>query len=176
MKRMHIHVGVEDIARSVQFYSAMFAAKPTLVKDDYAKWMLEDPRVNFAISTHGAKPGIDHLGIQVEDEAELHEVYQRLQKADTPILEEGDTVCCYAQSEKSWVADPQGIAWETFLTKGDSTVYGNSRGIAAEPVHLANSGSDACCAPTIKPAAANACCEPPIKPAAATACCAPAAE
>jgi hypothetical protein len=176
MKRMHIHVAVEDIPRSVHFYSAMFAAEPNVVKDDYAKWMLEDPRVNFAISTHGAKPGLDHLGIQVESPDELQEVYQRLQHADTPVLEEGETTCCYFESEKSWVADPQGIAWETFLTTGESTTYGNTRAIAAEPARLATAGTDACCAPSIKSAAATACCEPSIKPAAATACCAPAGE
>lgn len=172
MKRLPVHVAVEDIPRSVQFYSVMFAAQPSVIKDDYAKWMLEDPRVNFAISTHGAKPGLDHLGIQVENERELHEVYERLQNADAPVLEEGETTCCYAQSEKSWIADPQGISWETFLTTGESTTYGNSR--ASEPVRMASATSDSCCAPSIKPAAATACCEPSIKPAAVTACCAPA--
>jgi catechol 2,3-dioxygenase-like lactoylglutathione lyase family enzyme len=158
MKRMHIHVAVDDIPRSVRFYSVMFAAQPSVIKDDYAKWMLEDPRVNFAISTHGAKRGLDHLSIQVDSESELHEVYERLQNADAPVLEEGETTCCYAQSEKSWIADPQGISWETFLTKGESTTYGNSR--ASEPVRVANSTSESCCAPSIKPAAANACCVP----------------
>jgi len=158
MKRMHIHVAVEDIPRSVQFYSVMFAARPTVIKDDYAKWMLEDPRVNFAISTHGAKPGVDHLGIQVENESELQEVYQRLQQADGPVLEEGETTCCYFQSEKSWIADPQGISWETFLTTGESTTYGNSR--PSEPVRVASAASESCCAPSIKPAAATACCTP----------------
>jgi len=160
MKRLHIHVAVEDIARSVNFYSAMFAARPSVIKDDYAKWMLEDPRVNFAISTHGAKPGIDHLGIQVESESELHEVYERLQQADAPVLEEGATTCCYAQSEKSWIADPQGISWETFLTTGESTTYGKSRMSAAEPSRTAGNAQGACCASSIKPAAAAACCVP----------------
>jgi len=170
MKRMHIHVAVEDILRSVNFYSAMFAALPSVIKDDYAKWMLEDPRVNFAISTHGAKPGLDHLGIQVESESELHEVYERLQNADGPVLEQGTTTCCYAQSEKSWIADPQGISWETFLTTGESTTYGNSRAADPDSVQTAT----ACCGPSIKSGAASAWCEPSIKPAAATACCAPA--
>jgi len=160
MKRLHIHVAVEDIARSVNFYSAMFAARPSVIKDDYAKWMLEDPRVNFAISTHGAKPGIDHLGIQVESESELHEVYERLQQADAPVLEEGATTCCYAQSEKSWIADPQGISWETFLTTGESTTYGKSHMSAAEPARTAGNAQGACCASSIKPAAAAACCVP----------------
>jgi catechol-2,3-dioxygenase len=159
MKRMHIHVAVEDIPRSVHFYSAMFAAQPTVIKDDYAKWMLEDPRVNFAISMHGAKPGLDHFGIQVESQDELHEVYQRLQEADSPVLEEGATTCCYAQSEKSWIADPQGISWETFLTTGESTTYGNSRSISADLVRVSQEAT-ACCAPSIKPAAATACCAP----------------
>ena len=160
MKRMHIHVAVEDIPRSVHFYSAMFAAQPTIVKDDYAKWMLDDPRVNFAISTHGAKPGLDHLGIQVESESELHEVYGRLRNADAPVLEEGETTCCYAQSEKSWIADPQGISWETFLTTGESTTYGNSRSAGVESVPTAGAAAQSCCAPSIKPAAATACCAP----------------
>jgi len=127
MKRLHVHMSVADLEQSIRFYSSLFAAQPTVIKDDYAKWMLEDPRVNFAISTHsGAAPGIDHLGIQVEDGAELQEVYGRLKQAEGPVLEEGKTTCCYAQSEKSWIADPQGVSWETFLTTGESTVYGTS--------------------------------------------------
>ena len=137
MKRLHVHVGVEDLNQSVQFYSTLFAAAPTVLKDDYAKWMLEDPRVNFAISAHdGAAPGLSHLGIQVENADELAEVYGRLQKADRPVLDEGATTCCYAKSTKSWIADPQDIAWETFLTTGDAVDYGTgpelSR-IAADP-------------------------------------------
>ena len=125
MKRMHVHVAVDSIPNALDFYSALFAAQPSVVKPDYAKWMLDDPRVNFAISTHsGAKAGIDHLGIQVEDGAELAEVYGRLKQAEGPVLEEGETTCCYAKSEKSWIADPQGIQWETFLTTGESTTYG----------------------------------------------------
>ncbi len=126
MKRLHVHMSVEDIAQSVKFYSTLFAADPAIIKPDYAKWMLDDPRVNFAISTHGGKPGLDHLGIQVENADELRDVYGRLQKADRPVLEEGATTCCYAKSEKSWIADPQGISWETFLTTGASTVYGDN--------------------------------------------------
>lgn len=124
MKRLHVHVSVSDLADSIRFYSTLFAAEPVLLKDDYAKWMLEDPRVNFAISRRGGASGIRHLGIQVEDSNELREVYGRLQRADAPVLEEGATTCCYAKSEKSWVEDPQGIQWETFLTTGSSTVYG----------------------------------------------------
>jgi catechol-2,3-dioxygenase len=142
MKRLHVHVSVEDIAQSTRFYSTLFAAEPTIVKPDYAKWMLDDPRVNFAISTRGGQAGVDHLGIQVETSGELQEVYGRLQQADRPVLEEGATVCCYAQSEKSWIADPQGVSWETFLTSGESTVYGDS--VDLGPIRLA---AGACCAP-----------------------------
>ena len=127
MKRLHVHVGVADLERSIGFYSNLFAAEPTVVKSDYAKWMLDDPRVNFAISTQASgAPGIDHLGIQVEDGEELQEIYGRLKDAEGPVLEEGKTTCCYAQSEKSWTLDPQGVSWETFLTTGESTVYGTS--------------------------------------------------
>ena len=125
MKRLHVHMSVDDIPQSVKFYSTLFAADPAVIKPDYAKWMLDDPRVNFAISTHGSKAGLDHLGIQVETADELHDVYGRLQKADQPVFEEGATTCCYAESEKSWIADPQGVSWETFLTSGESTNYGD---------------------------------------------------
>jgi catechol 2,3-dioxygenase-like lactoylglutathione lyase family enzyme len=124
MKRVHVHVSVHDIAESVRFYGALFAAAPVVQKPDYAKWMLEDPRINFSISKRNAETGIRHLGIQVEDEHELAEVYARLRAADRPVREDGATTCCYAKSEKSWIADPQGIQWETFLTTGESTVYG----------------------------------------------------
>jgi catechol 2,3-dioxygenase-like lactoylglutathione lyase family enzyme len=127
MKRLHVHMSVGDLDQSIRFYSTLFAAAPTVVKSDYAKWMLEDPRVNFAISTHSVgAPGIDHLGIQVEDGGELQEIYGRLKAAEGPVLEEGKTTCCYAESEKSWTLDPQGVSWETFLTTGESTVYGTS--------------------------------------------------
>lgn len=145
MKRLHIHVAVENLSASVSFYSALFAAGPTVLKNDYAKWMLQDPQVNFAISQRGATPGIEHLGIQVEDQAELGEVYGRLKCAKRPVLEEGETTCCYAKSEKSWVSDPQGILWETFLTTGESTVYGQD---TVGPVTAAKS---TCCAPTKGP-------------------------
>jgi catechol 2,3-dioxygenase-like lactoylglutathione lyase family enzyme len=124
MKRLHVHMSVENIPQSVKFYSTLFASDPAVIKPDYAKWMLDDPRVNFAISTHAARSGLDHLGIQVENADELREIYLRLQKADGPVLEEGETTCCYAKSEKSRIADPQGVSWETFLTSGISMVYG----------------------------------------------------
>jgi len=125
MKRLHVHVAVDDLSKSIRFYSTLFAAEPSVLKGDYAKWMLEDPRVNFAISARGAKPGIEHLGIQVEDEAGLTEVYGRLARAEAPVLDEGATTCCYAQSEKSWITDPAGVPWEVFRTFGESTVYGD---------------------------------------------------
>jgi catechol 2,3-dioxygenase-like lactoylglutathione lyase family enzyme len=127
MKRLHVHVSVNDIDASVRFYTTLFAAQPVVLKNDYAKWMLEDPRVNFAISQRGAATGIRHLGIQVEEKAELNQVYERLRRADAPVREDGATTCCYAESEKSWIADPQGIQWETFLTTGESTVYGGGQ-------------------------------------------------
>lgn len=131
MKRLHVHVAVDDLRRSIDFYSAMFAAEPTVTKPDYAKWMLDDPRVNFAISARGAPAGVEHLGIQVENGTELAEVYGRLAKADAPVIEEGKTTCCYAKSEKSWITDPQGVVWETFLTEGEATTYGSSATIDA---------------------------------------------
>ena len=158
MKRLHVHVGVEDLDRSIAFYSTLFGADPTVTKGDYAKWMLEDPRVNFAISTgqHAAK-GIEHLGIQVESGDELAEVYGRLKAADRPVLEEGATTCCYAMSEKSWVADPDGIVWEAFLTNGEATVYGDSPELTALS---GNASQTACCAPALPAATAApvACC------------------
>lgn len=128
MKRLHVHVAVKDIPLSIGFYSALFAAQPAVVKPDYAKWMLDDPRVNFAISTRGREPGLDHLGIQVENAGELNEVYARLREAGGNIVEQGETACCYAKSEKSWIDDPAGIAWETFLTTGESITYGDGTG------------------------------------------------
>src|SRR5229473_1516111 len=128
MKRIHVHVGVEDLEHSIGFYSALFATQPSVVKADYAKWMLDDPRVNFAISTRGKQPGLDHLGIQVESKDELHDVYARLHKAGGTVIEQGQTTCCYAKGEKAWIDDPSGISWETFVTTGESTVYGDGNG------------------------------------------------
>jgi hypothetical protein len=126
MKRLHVHVSVDDVEQSVRFYATLFATAPTVLKPDYAKWMLDDPRVNFAISKRGGSAGIEHLGIQVETESELAEIYDRLSRAERPVLEEKATTCCYAKSDKQWIADPQGVAWETFLTTGEATVYGRS--------------------------------------------------
>jgi catechol 2,3-dioxygenase-like lactoylglutathione lyase family enzyme len=143
MKRLHVHVSVENIPQSIHFYTALFAAKPIVSKPDYAKWMLDDPRVNFAISTRGRRAGLDHLGIQVEDKAELNEIYARLHQAGGDVVEQGQTSCCYAKSEKSWIDDPAGISWETFLTTGESTDYGDGSGERAARM----AQPKACCAP-----------------------------
>jgi catechol 2,3-dioxygenase-like lactoylglutathione lyase family enzyme len=150
MKRLHVHVGVNDLGQSIGFYSTLFGAQPSVVKSDYAKWMLEDPRVNFAISAGmHARKGIEHLGIQVENEEELGEVYGRLAVAGRPVLEEGATTCCYAKSEKSWVTDPDGVIWETFHTTGEATVYGDSPSFdALAGAASANAAPSQCCAPT----------------------------
>jgi catechol 2,3-dioxygenase-like lactoylglutathione lyase family enzyme len=141
MKRMHVNLSVVDLEASIAFYNSLFDCEPSLVKSDYARWMLDDPRVNFAITTRGERKGVDHLGIQVENDSELDEVYARLQQAGAPVIEEGATTCCYAESEKSWIFDPEGIAWETFLTRGESPVYGND-----QVKH--GKAESACCTPT----------------------------
>jgi catechol 2,3-dioxygenase-like lactoylglutathione lyase family enzyme len=141
MKRLHIHVSVRDLDASIRFYSQLFAADPTVRKSDYAKWMLEDPRVNFAISQRDGRPGVQHLGIQVGDRGELAEIYERLRRAEGRVIEQGETTCCYAQSEKSWIEDPQGVQWETFLTTGDSSEYGTDE---IEPKPAATP----CCTPS----------------------------
>jgi len=155
MKRLHVHVGVQDLPNAIGFYSALFASSPTVVKADYAKWMLDDTRVNFAISTRGKQPGLDHLGIQVESQDELQEVYGRLRKAGGNIIEQGETTCCYAKSEKSWIDDPAGISWETFFTTGESTDYGVSVENDPRVAH-----AKTCCAPqtALAAQAASACC------------------
>ena len=142
MKRLHVHLIFADVDESVRFYSSLFASEPTVLKADYAKWMLDDPRVNFAISRRGGATGIRHLGVQVEDARELAEVYDRLQRAYGPVLDEGSTTCCYARSVKSWIEDPQGVRWEAFLTTGASTVYGGELAQAA--------AASTCCAPVAR--------------------------
>jgi catechol 2,3-dioxygenase-like lactoylglutathione lyase family enzyme len=158
MKRMHVHVAVADLEQSIGFYSTLFAAQPSVVKADYAKWMLDDPRVNFAISTRGKEPGLDHLGIQVESKDELGEVYVRLRRAGGTIIEQGQTTCCYAKSEKSWIDDPAGISWETFFTTGESTQYGDGSGEREARV----AHQKVCCEPQAAsqpmPQTASACC------------------
>ena len=157
MKRFHVHVHVDDLARSIGFYSQLFAAQPTRVEADYAKWMLDDPAVNFAISTRGAQPGIDHLGIQTDDPAELAAMKARAEAADMALLDEGETTCCYARSEKHWVTDPQGIAWEHFHTLANIPVFreaapaaGCCSPAAATTTQAAAPAADdgACCTPT----------------------------
>ena len=146
MKRLHVHVAVENLQVSVRFYSELFAVQPTVLKSDYAKWMLDDPRANFAISQRRAETGVQHLGIQVEERSELEEVYSRLKRANRAVLEEGATTCCYAKSEKSWIDDPQGLKWETFLTTGVSTVYGNDpAGSPARELTASACGEPGCC-------------------------------
>jgi catechol 2,3-dioxygenase-like lactoylglutathione lyase family enzyme len=132
MKRLHVHVSVADLNQSIQFYSTLFGAKPIKQKADYAKWMLEDPRVNFAISTGASSTGLSHLGIQAEDQAELDELTARAKVAGESVLIESGASCCYARSNKAWVEDPAGLRWETFFTFGDITTYGHS----AEETHI----------------------------------------
>ncbi len=156
MKRLHVHVGVKNLDRSIAFYATLFGEQPTVTKPDYARWMLDDPRVNFAISQgRHATGGVAHLGIQAADEDELAQVCARLAAADRPVLEEGETTCCYARSEKSWIGDPDGVVWEAFLTSGEATVYGDSPALNALLSGTAPAG--ACCVPN-PPAAAPACC------------------
>jgi lactoylglutathione lyase len=140
MKRFHVHAHVENLQASIAFYSKMFAAEPTRVESDYAKWMLDDPRINFAISTRGEKPGVDHLGFQTDTEEELGELKARAEAADMTLLDEGQTTCCYARSDKHWITDPQGIAWEHFHTLGDIPVFSEREPASAEM-------ASACCAP-----------------------------
>jgi catechol 2,3-dioxygenase-like lactoylglutathione lyase family enzyme len=156
MKRLHVHVAVSDLSKSVGFYSALFASRPSVLKADYAKWMLDDPRVNFAISTRGRKPGLDHLGIQAETQEELHEVYGRLRQAGENIVEQGQTACCYAKSEKSWIGDPAGISWEAFHTTGESTDYGDGTG--EREARVAHARETACTIPQAAQKQASACC------------------
>jgi len=127
MKRFHVHLHVDDLGKSIAFYSRLFAAKPTRVESDYAKWMLEDPRINFAISTRGDQAGVDHLGFQVDDAAELAELKARAEAADMALLDEGETTCCYARSDKHWITDPQGIAWEHFHSLANIPVFSEGK-------------------------------------------------
>jgi len=160
LNRFHVHAHVEDLKTSIAFYSKMFAAEPTRVESDYAKWMLDDPRINFAISTRGDKPGVDHLGFQTDTAEELAELKARAEAADMALLDEGATTCCYARSEKHWVTDPQGIAWEHFHTLDNIPVFSESRPAAT------SAEASACCAtpaPRGKPIgiavkAASSCC------------------
>lgn len=159
MKRFHVHAHVEDLKASIAFYSKMFAADPTRIEADYAKWMLDDPRINFAISTRGGKPGVDHLGIQADSAEELVELKTHAKAADMALLDEGETTCCYARSEKYWITDPQGIAWEQFHTLDNIPVFSEAQ------IHAAEAASACCATPTpsgrpvgIAVKAASSCC------------------
>jgi catechol 2,3-dioxygenase-like lactoylglutathione lyase family enzyme len=151
MKRFHVHVSVEDLPKSIRFYTSIFGVGPAVEKADYAKWMLDDPRINFAISNRGGKPGVNHLGLQVDSPDELAALRARVAEADIAADDEPAAQCCYALSDKYWIDDPQGVAWETFHTLGDIPVFGKD----ATP-H----------------AKATACCSPPKLADAATKCCA----
>jgi catechol 2,3-dioxygenase-like lactoylglutathione lyase family enzyme len=151
MKRLHIHVSVEKLDESIRFYSALFGAEPVKTKPDYAKWLLEDPRVNFAISTRAKTKGIDHLGIQVDEEGELAELRDRFKTSDMSVVNEGETVCCYAVSDKSWIQDPSGIPWEAYRTMEDAQLFSSQ-------VDQTNS---ACCTPDTM--STPGCCEPSEK-------------
>lgn len=152
MKRLHVHVSVANLADSIKFYSGLFASPPTVVKPDYAKWSLDDPRVNFAISQRGAQTGVNHLGIQVESAEELGEMHGRLHALQHDVETEEGAACCYAKSDKYWVNDPSGIAWETFHTLDTIPVFGAQASDSA--------GTDACCVPVAKSPASNSCCAP----------------
>ena len=147
MKRLHVHVSVHDLEQSVRFYSALFAAEPAVKKNDYAKWMLDDPRVNFAISTRGGKAGLDHLGIQAENGAELEELGVRLAQADVSVTAQKGAACCYAKSDKYWTIDPQGIAWESFHTLDTVPMYGQET--RPRPVEAKTAEKAACCGPAM---------------------------
>jgi catechol-2,3-dioxygenase len=148
MKRFHIHVGVKDLNNSIQFYSTLFGQRPTKVKEDYAKWMLDDPRINFAISTRSGKEGVDHLGMQVDEEHELAEISERLKKADLGVFDEGSTTCCYAESSKAWVKDPAGIAWEAYHTMADAETFNGKPKLGPQA---------AACCPTKAPTKSSCC-------------------
>ena len=141
MKRFHVHVSVNDLEKSVRFYTSVFGVGPAVTKSDYAKWMLEDPRINFAISNRGGKPGVNHLGLQVDSSDELAALRAQVARADIAADDEPAAECCYARSDKYWIEDPQGVAWETFHTLGDIPVFGND----ATP--HAGASPAACCAP-----------------------------
>ena len=159
MKRFHVHVAVQDLPASIRFYSSVFGAEPSVVKPDYAKWMLEDPRVNFAISQRGLKAGLDHLGLQVETDGELMQMREQVEHAEIAALDQKNATCCYARSDKYWITDPQGIAWETFRTLDSIPVYGSTGKRAAAQTD----DKGACCATStatisIQPAKSGACC------------------
>jgi len=168
MKRFHVHVSVRDLSESVRFYSKLFGAPPVVQKPDYAKWMLEDPRINFAISRRGAGAGVNHLGFQVDSDEELKGLRAQVERSDIAALDQPDASCCYAKSDKYWIEDPQGVAWETFHTLGTVPVYG-------EETRAEASEGGACCIPLAKkPGAAaeeGACCVPNAAGESKATCC-----
>jgi hypothetical protein len=143
MKRFHVHVAIENLPDSIRFYSTLFGVEPTVLKTDYTKWMLEDPRINFAISARGDKPGVSHLGLQVETAEELADLHARLVNADAKVIQQEATACCYARSDKYWAHDPQGVAWESFRTLGSAPFFSDEKHIPWE----ASRGNNACCVP-----------------------------
>ena len=157
MKRFHVHVSVADLDKNIRFYSGMFGAPPTVVKPDYAKWMLEDPRINFAISQRGNAPGVNHLGFQVDDDEELKAMRANAENADVAVLDQPDASCCYAKSDKYWITDPQGVAWETFHSLGTVPTFGGDTQATAGAT-----AASACCAPaaiaSAEPVAKGRCC------------------
>lgn len=162
MKRFHVHVAVDDLPESIRFYSTLFGAQPSVRESDYAKWMLEDPRVNFAISSRGREAGVNHLGFQVDTAAELTGMRAQLEAADQSLVEQTAIVCCYARSDKYWVTDPSGIAWETFHSLGAVPVYGEGDRVDTE--------ASSCCIPLAAEPAASSCCIP-TQERSQTACC-----
>ncbi len=149
MKRFHVHVAVTDLAQSTRFYSAMFGATPSVQKDDYAKWMLDDPRINFAISSCGNSEGVNHLGFQADDATELAEIHTRLQNADGAVIAEKGAICCYAKSDKYWVMDPSGIAWESFHTLDSNPTFNGKTAESTAATSVMETSASACCAPVV---------------------------
>jgi lactoylglutathione lyase len=161
MKRFHVHAHVQDLPASIAFYSQLFGATPTRTESDYAKWMIDDPRINFAISTRGSQLGVDHLGIQTDTDEELVELKARARAADMTLLDEGETSCCYARSDKYWLTDPQGIAWEQFHTLGNIPTFSEAKPLVAEAPGSCCSGSAPSAAPMampVKAGASSSCC------------------
>ena len=157
MKRFHVHISVDDLAANIRFYATVFGQEPTVRKDDYAKWMIDDPRVNFAISKRGHRPGVNHLGIQVESDAELAQLRSRVASADVALLDQTNASCCYVKSDKYWVTDPQGVAWETYRTLEAIETFGEDTRARTE------TATGACCIPAAaqdarSTADAKACC------------------
>ena len=161
MKRFHVNLSVKDLSDSIRFYTALFATEPTIRKDDYAKWMLDDPRINFAIAQRGQAPGVNHLGFQVDSAEELTSLRAQLTRADHALIAQTGAACCYANSDKYWITDPEGVAWETFHTLETIPIYGDDTEIAPK--------SNTCCVPLMS-TDKEACCEPSAKPV--TSCCA----